>query len=923
MSETFDLVKRKLGNAYHDLEYLLLCLKEVLVENDEAGLINYIPWINSPQKYDNATNQEKILHLYSICFQLLNLVEVNAAVQHRRYKEDNLSLAANKGLWADNLRTLKEKGLSEKQIIDCFDQISVEPVLTAHPTEAKRPIVLKHFRELYLLVVKRENSMFSNAEKAEIRKDIKLLMNKIWHIDEIFIEKPNVESELDNITHYLFRVFPQTIKQLDRRLEQAWEATGFNPDTLRNSTARPTINFGNWVGGDRDGHPLVTADVTQNALNKLRLNALILLEKELSTLSESLGIYLSTENANDEIKNYIHSQIETIGDVAQQAYNEYKMEAFRLYVHLLIIKLPLQLQSQTAQLKQKKYSYTNSRQLEHDLKILKKAVANYGAKQIAENDIEAVIRQVNTFGFHLAKIDVRQNSKYHEKALIQLLNSTSAKLGQKYTEWNEQERVDFLTKELSTNRPFLRNFSKLPNEAKNVLDCYTVLNNHFEEFSPRALGPLIVSMTRSVSDLLTVYVLAREAGLTFYSDEGLACKLKVVPLFETIEDLQASPAIFDQFLKHQVTKNTLNFRKKIDHEKQTIQDVMIGYSDSNKDGGILASSWSLHKAQSELSAVAKDNSVATRFFHGKGGSISRGAGPMHWFIKTLPNGSINGQFRTTEQGETIERKYANLTNAVYNLELQIAGITTQTILHKHFPTTENNAYSILNFLSSESKKFYSELTHHPNFVRFFEQATPIEAIESSRIGSRPSRRSGKRTLADLRAIPWVFSWRQSRFNLSGWYGVGYTLEKLYNEKPDSFKNLKKLLKKDALVRYILTNIDTSLAATDEIIMKKYADMVENTEVKNSIFEMLFSELKRTRKMLQLLLGRPLVERRTNHFYSTLLRAEALDYLHESQIELLKQWRKLKANNKTREAEKYLLKLLKSINAIASAMGNTG
>lgn len=923
MSETFDLVKRKLGKPYRDLEYLLLCLKEVLIENNEKELVKYIPWINASKKYEQTTKNEEILHLYSICFQLLNLVEVNGAVQQRRFKEDNLSVTANNGLWAQNLKLLKEKGIDEEQITSVFPHINIEPVLTAHPTEAKRPVVLKHLRELYLLIVKRENSMYSKAEQGEIRKEIKLILNKIWFIDEIFIEKPNVASELNNILHYFKNVFPKSVKLLDRRLEQAWEAVGFDINKLHNAACKPGICFGNWVGGDRDGHPLITAEITRKTLKRLRLNALINLKNELKNLSDSLGFYIDFESVNKELNDFINQQLENIGESAQKIKSEYAHEVFRLFVHLLILKLPISTQSQSVELKQLNYSYTNSQQLANDLKLLKQAVVDFGANNIAQNDVETVIRTVETFGFHLAKTDIRQNSKYHQKALVQLLNAASPDLGKQYSEWNENQKTEFLTKELSTNRPFIRNFDELPEAAKNVLDCYTVLNNHIQKFSCRALGLLIVSMTRSVSDLLTVYVLAREAGLTTQTQNGVACKLKVVPLFETIEDLEASPAIFEQFIKHPVTINTLNYRKKIEDDTNCIQDIMIGYSDSNKDGGILSSAWGLHKAQTRLAQVAENNNVIARFFHGKGGSISRGAGPVNWFIKTLPHSSINGQFRTTEQGETIERKYANLINNVYNLELLSAGITTQTILHKYTEKQINSNHTIFDFLAAESKQFYSQLTHNEHFVKFFEQATPIEAIESSKIGSRPARRSGKRTLDDLRAIPWVFSWRQSRFNLSGWYGVGYTLEKLHNEKPGKFEQLQKILRTDAFVRYVFTNIDTSLAATDEHIMQKYAALVENKKVKDTIQNMLLDELKRTRKMIELLLGKPLIERRVNHFYSTLLRAEVLDFLHDNQISLLKTWRQQKTDNNNQQSEDTLLKLLKSINAIASAMGNTG
>ena len=283
---------------------------------------------------------------------------------------------------------------------------------------------------------------------------------------------------------------------------------------------------------------------------------------------------------------------------------------------------------------------------------------------------------------------------------------------------------------------------------------------------------------------------------------------------------------------------------------------MIGYSDSNKDGGILASSWYLYKAQKEISEVGKKFGVKIKFFHGKGGSISRGAGPVHWFLRSLPHGTLSGKFKITEQGETIEKKFANKINAAYNLELMLSGTTLNTLLHQNEMQTKNEAPEILEYMGKESFNFYNELLNNEHFLEFYEQATPIDVIEESKIGSRPARRTGKRTFEDLRAIPWVFSWGQSRYHITSWYGVGSTLEKMQNEFPEKYNKLKELLHTNHFVRYIFTNIDTSLASTDEEIMKLYAGLVENKEIKNTILNLLLSELEKTRRLMQELLGPP-------------------------------------------------------------------
>jgi phosphoenolpyruvate carboxylase len=416
----------------------------------------------------------------------------------------------------------------------------------------------------------------------------------------------------------------------------------------------------------------------------------------------------------------------------------------------------------------------------------------------------------------------------------------------------------------------------------------------------------------------------REAGLSKFNNKSLICPLPVVPLFETIEDLKDSPNVLDEFLSHPVTKNSLEYIRQRKNLPKPVQDVMIGYSDSNKDGGILASTWYLYHAQVKLSEIAQKHGVQIRFFHGKGGTISRGAGPTHWFLKSLPVSSMNGLIRMTEQGETIERKYANKVNAAYNMELLMAGLVRQTMLNKsgNEGNTEERT-KIFNYLANESFEAFKKLTTHPSFIIFYEQATPIDAIESSKIGSRPARRSGKRTLADLRAIPWVFSWTQSRMHISSWYGVGSTLQKMKTEQPGKYEILKKMVKTDDFVRYVLTNIDTSLAATDENIMKLYSGLVEDEKVKNEILGLLLTELELTRKTMLDLLGTPSKERRKNHYYSTQLRAEALLPLHRQQVNLLKQWRNAQKSDNTRNHEFLLHNLLRSINAIANAMGTTG
>jgi phosphoenolpyruvate carboxylase len=915
-------LQEKLGKPYEDLEFLLICLKEVLEENGEPDLVRYIPWLNDQPEFMERLVTGRILHLYSICFQLLNIVEVNGAMQTRRKREESYGLESINGLWACNFELLKTHGITGEQIVTMLGRIHAEPVLTAHPTEAKRPVVLEQYRELYLLVLKRENSLYTQYEQQEIRREIKIVLNRLWHIAEIHVSKPDVNSELTNVLYYFTRVFPELITILDSRLYLSWLDAGFNPDLLDSPEAWPKLSFGNWVGGDRDGHPFVTAEITGYTLYTFRLQALSVIGNKLTRLSKNLSLFYPLDQADKRLQDRIREIAGEVGQDAVDLIKRYKPEAFRLFIQLLILKLPVSRQEDQIELDEHRYSYSHSGQLLDDLLLLQGILRNYGTGTLARQEVMPVIRIVRAFGFHLARLDIRQNSSFHEEALSQLL-SVSMQCCDNFSGWTARQRLELIERELKTNRPFVRNTVIIGPEGSRVIDTYRVLHNHIYRYGYYAIGNLIVSMTRDVSDLLIVYLLAREAGLTVWNERGLACILPVVPLFETIDDLEKSSQILDEFLSHPVTKNSLEYCRDRDGSPELLQEVMIGYSDSNKDGGILASAWNLYRAQEKMIETGRRHGVKIRFFHGKGGSISRGAGPTHWFIRSLPFKSMQGDIRITEQGETIERKYANLGNAVYNLELLLATAAGTYVFQRFVPVDDGPAREIMDYLSGESMKVYNELTGDKDFIPFYIQATPIDAIEESKIGSRPVRRTGKQTLSDLRAIPWVFSWNQSRFNITGWYGVGTALRKMMNDHPELFRKFRELLKTDAFLRYFLTNVDTSLNTTDEGVMELYASMVENMKVRQKILNLLISELRNTREMIDLLLEKPISERRVNHYYSTLLRATALDFLHKSQVKLLSQWREQKKKKKKEQKETTLTDLLICINAIANAMGSTG
>lgn len=907
------------NKLYQDFIFLLEAFKEVLTENGEETFASKIPFVNpKPKDSDNFSN--KNIQLYSIIFQLLNIVEINEAVQKRRLLEDK-NAEAVKGLWHSQLKRAKTWGYQDKEIAQKLAEIYVEPVLTAHPTEAKRTTVLEHHRDIYVAMVQRENSIFTKNEQENIRQEIKQSLYLLWKTGEIFIEKPDISSEFRNVLHYFVNIFPEIIASHDQRLRNAWQAQGFQEKILLEKNAFPKVRFGDWVGGDRDGHPFVTSEVTEETLKQLRLNAFVVIRRKLLHLVKKLSLKCSLDKAPQKLASRIEEMAESLGKRGRKALQKNEGEAFRQFIALMLTKLPIDVaRGHATKLDEFKGSYVYESTLKNDLKLLQESLLEFGALSTAYQEVMTTLRVLESVGFHLANVDVRQNSAFHDKAIEQIVrNATSETFS--FAEEKEAKRLAFLKKELASLRPFLHQTQALENEAKAVTEVYRVLKNHIQNYENQGLGSLIISMTRQVSDLLAVYLLAREAGLLIQTSEGIVCELPVVPLFETTEDLENAPKILDEFLSYEITQRSIQYLQQVRGEVFPVQQVMVGYSDSNKDGGILTSQWSLYKAQKELSEVGKKHGVKIRFFHGKGGSTSRGAGPTHEFIEALPPESVYGDIRLTVQGETINKQFAHLNNATHNLELLTAGMLGKSLASQKMASMPQKESKILEKISKVSCETYQKLLHTENFIDFYRKATPIDAIESSRIGSRPSRRTGATSLKDLRAIPWVFSWSQCRYHMTSWYGVGSTLTQLEKEDKQSYEYLGESLSKSSFLAYIFGNIAESVALADTSLMKEYAYLLEDAKLRDKFLNVFLTELSLTQEHLQ-----KWEKDEDDALFKTdpaqkKLKESLMKPLHYKQIQLLGEWRETKA--KGIENEDLFLSLLLSINAIASGLGYTG
>ncbi len=846
----------------------------------------------------------------SVYFQLLNLVEETAAQATQKQRESDLGPDAEPGLWAAYLKAANDRNVPSQRLQEILRSLVVEPVLTAHPTEAKRWSVLEQHRELFRLFVHREEAATGAREHFDFRDAIKAALERLWRTGEIFGEKPDVASERQNALYYLTEIFPRVLKRLDNRFAHAWQEAGYDPAVLADEEDFPPISFGTWIGGDRDGHPLVTPEVTRETLALYRSESVRVLDRHLGEMLPALCLSRQVQPPSKAFQDRLAELALAAGTSPDLALKT--EEPWRHFAALLRLRLPGQHAAAEP--------YQIAQELTEDLQFLRRSLETIGAGRIARQGVTPVLRLVSVFGFHLAALDLRQNSAFHDRALGELLRAGGIPEGARYPDWSQARRMDFLNRELQSPRPFCTEPDGAGDHAKATVGALAIAAEHLDFHGPEGLGSLIVSMTRSTSDLLAVFLLAREAGLTGFVQGQVACRLPVMPLLETLEDLENGPQILREFLDHPSARASRELARASSPgiTTRSVQQVMIGYSDSCKDGGILASQWRIHQAQEALQAVAREQAEGLLFFHGRGGTVSRGAGPTHRFLEALPPHALESGIRVTEQGEVIAQKFNNLRTATYHLELMQAGTFGTEALERNQPLHSAVAEA-MEVLCERSREAYTGLLQAPGFIDFFRQATPIDVLEMSRIGSRPARRTGKASLEDLRAIPWVFGWNQARFYLPGWFGVGTALEALEGDDPKLYAAFRRHWEAAPFVRYVLYNVESNLASASPEIMSRYAALVSPAPLRRRFLDPIQQEYDRTRAALDHLNKRPLEARRPRFFKTLHARDPGLRILHAEQVRLLKLWRK-----EPSAANADLLRnLLLTVNAIASGLRTTG
>ncbi|WP_375310147.1 phosphoenolpyruvate carboxylase [Bradyrhizobium sp. A5] len=850
------------------------------------------------QILDSMSTSEtlRIVRAFSYFSHLANIAEDQNNIRQMRAR----SAASGSGVLAETLAHAKAAGIGADALRSFFKTALVSPVLTAHPTEVRRKSTMDREMEVAALLDRRERVALTADEAAASDEQLRREVLTLWQTNLLRRTKLTVLDEVANglsFYDYTFlREVPRLINTLEDRLEEGGEqAAGELASFLR---------MGSWIGGDRDGNPFVTADVMRGTLRLQSSRVMQFYLEELHVLGSELSIAAHLADISEELRNLA----ERSPDTSPHRIGEpYRLAVSGIYARLTATAEKLQVEI-TRRPVGKGAPYGSVKEFQADLDVLHRSLISNNARVIARGRLRLLRRAVDCFGFHLARLDIRQNSAVHERTIAELMDAANP--GMSYLALGEDARISLLTNELRSPRSLVSPFVKYSDETMGELNVFHAAAEAHAKFGSDAIPQCIISMCKSMSDMLEVAVLLKEVGLVHPSGRSA---INIVPLFETIEDLQASSVIMDRML------SLHDYRRLVD-SCGGVQEVMLGYSDSNKDGGFVTSGWELYKAEIGLVEVFERHHVRLRLFHGRGGSVGRGGGPSYDAIIAQPGGAVNGQIRITEQGEIISSKYSNAEVGRSNLEILAAATLEASLLHPRQSAPRREYLTAMDELSNLAFKAYRGLVYETEgFVDYFWASTVINEIATLNIGSRPASRKKTRAIEDLRAIPWVFSWAQCRLMLPGWYGFGSAVEQWIAQHPDKgMPFLKELYKEWPFFRMLLSNMDMVLAKSSIAIASRYAELVPDEALREKIFGRIRREWHSCIETLldimgqdRLLQGNPLLERSVRH------RFPYLDPLNHVQVELLKEYR---AQNPD---EQVLRGIQLTINGISAGLRNTG
>ena len=840
-------------------------------------------------------------------FQLLSIAEQNAAMRQRRQSEVERGYDQLRGTFAQVVSAAARGGVAADEMRGVVASLRVRPVITAHPTEAKRVTVLEKHRRIYRRLVDLEAPRWTPRERSALIENLRTEIELLWLTGELRLAKPTVEQELAwglyFVNENLFEVVPELVDKLERALRQAYPAEPFDVPTF--------FQFGSWIGGDRDGNPFVTNEVTRRTLFDTRIASLRRYRQRIAELLRALSVTERAVPTAPEFREALAGALAASGD-AERIVQRNPGEVYRQFVTCMLRKLDAALTSaERRDAAPDAVAYRAADELIGDLRTLEAGlVAGRGGR--AALLVRPVRREVEAFRFSTFRLDVRDNSPRVNAALAALWRARNsgeppAPASPEWRAWLQSE----LARPLRPDRP------EPPPEAAESVGLFQLIQETQHCLDREAVGTFILSMTHDVADILGVYLLAKEAGV-FADAAGVeSCTLPIVPLFESIDDLRRAPEIVRELLQVPLVRRSVR-------AQGGVVEVMIGYSDSNKDGGFLSSNWELAKTQLRLTRLGRECGVPIAFFHGRGGSVSRGGAPTGRAIAAQPAGSIQGRLRLTEQGEVVSFKYANRGTAAYQTELLAASVLEHSLKSEReqalVPTTEFD--EAMEALSGAAHAAYRRLVEHQHLVTYFQAASPVEEIALLNIGSRPARRTGVRSLADLRAIPWVFAWTQNRHFIPGWYGLGTGLATFLDVRGSRGEALLKRMFNDfRLFRLVMDEVEKTLAYVDLDLARAYAELVADPWLRQEIFSLVTDEYHRTFAAVRRLTGCSELAERFPQFRQRLAsRLPTLNQVNRQQIDLLRRYR---ATGTGKPPEDQLAALLLSINCIAAGFGTTG
>ncbi len=852
---------------------------------------------------DSLTREQtnQVVRAFSYFSHLANIAEDQHHIRRSRAHAIAGS-APREGTMAAAVSSALAAGVSPQQITRFFEDAFVSPVLTAHPTEVQRKSLLNCQMQIARLLDTRDRIQMTPAETDESDTDLRRTVLTMWQTRMLRPAKLSVLDEVKNGLSYYDYTFLRELPKLYVALE---DLLAKDDPTWRTTELPPFLRLGSWIGGDRDGNPYVTAGVLQEALRMHSTVAFEFYLEELHTLGNELSLGAPHVSASDALIELAESS----PDQSPHRFDEpYRRALTGIYARthataarllgMRIGRLPVG----------EVTAYATADQLLAELEIVHRSLVANGSETIAGGRLRRLRRAVKVFGFHLAAIDLRQNSDVHERTVAELLTAANPELD--YLALNEEGRVALLIAELSTSRPLASPFVQYSDETVGELAIFRTAAQAHRLYGPACVPNSIISKTNDVSDMLELAVLLKEVGLLRPHERTL--DINIIPLFETIGDLQAASGTMDHLFSLPAYRELLATRGQA-------QEVMLGYSDSNKDGGFLTSGWELYKAEIQLVEVFRKHEVKMRLFHGRGGSVGRGGGPSYQAILAQPGGAVQGQIRLTEQGEVISSKYANPEVGHRNLEVLAAATFEATLLAHPEAAPRPEYLAIMDELSATAFAAYRGLIYETEgFEKYFWESTVISEIAHLNIGSRPASRKKTSAIEDLRAIPWVFSWAQCRLMLPGWFGFGSAVQTFLGKHPDGLAKLQQMYKEWSFFTTMLSNMDMVLAKSDIAIASRYAELVRDKALRETIFPRIRGEHQATIDALlavsgqqALLEGNPLLKRSIRN------RFPYLDPLNHVQVELLHRYRDGHTDDKLKR------NIHLSINVIAAGLRNSG